>query len=49
MSKKVPNYDIITPPTMIESSSDGTLIGSKKNKAPIRYLYNIINGDKLGD
>ena len=49
MSKKVPAYDIITPQTMNESSSDGTLIGPKKNKAPIRYLYNILNGDRLGE
>lgn len=48
MSKKIAAYDIITPP-LIGSSSDGTLVSNKKNKAPVRYLYNIINGAKLGE
>jgi hypothetical protein len=49
MSKKVPAYDVICPPTMVGSSSDGALGSQQKNRAPVRYLYNIINGARLGD
>jgi len=42
-------YDIVTLNSLYDEPSEVKGVNRNKNRAPIRNLYNMINGEKYGD